>query len=71
MVLAANGSLARLAFGWTGTEVVAARAHQPVVFDGRSAELAVSSALVVNVAFSILPATRAAQLDPVSALKQE
>jgi ABC-type antimicrobial peptide transport system permease subunit len=71
MVLAAIGSLASLAFGWTGTEVVAARAHLPVVFDGSAAELAVSSALVVNVAFSTLPATRAAQLDPASALKHE
>jgi putative ABC transport system permease protein len=71
MVLAAVGSIAGLALGWTGTQVVAARAHLPMIFDGGAAELAVSSALMLNVAFSTWPARRAAHLDPVSALKHE
>jgi len=71
MVLAALGSIAGLAFGWLGTEIVAVRALLPFVFDRGAATLAIGSALAVNLVFSTWPALRAARLDPVVALKHE
>jgi len=70
-VLAAVGSAAGLALGWSGTRIVAHQAQVPFVFDALAASLALGSALLLNLTFSTWPAYRAATLDPVEALKHE
>jgi len=70
-VLAAVGSAAGLALGWSGTRIVAHQAQVPFVFDALTASLALGSALLLNLTFSTWPAYRAATLDPVEALKHE
>jgi len=70
-VLAAAGSAAGLALGWSGTRIVAHQAQVPFVFDALTACSALGSALMLNLTFSTWPAYRAATLDPVDALKHE
>jgi ABC-type antimicrobial peptide transport system permease subunit len=43
----------------------------PALFDGPNAALAVSVALLLNLAFASVPAVRAARLDPIVALRTE
>lgn len=71
IMLAALGSVAGVALGWSGTEIVAVRSHLPFVFDRAAAALALGAALGLNITCSTWPAYRAARLDPVVALKHE
>lgn len=69
--VAAIGSCAGLALGWTASRFVTARAGLPFVFDTGTATLAVISAFLMNCAFSAWPAYYAARLDPARTLKHE
>ncbi|HEY7788898.1 MAG TPA: ABC transporter permease [Vicinamibacterales bacterium] len=70
-VLALAGCAIGLALGWYGSAAIAWRAGLPFVFEWRMAGLALLSAFLLNVAFSTLPALRAARLDPIRALTFE
>jgi putative ABC transport system permease protein len=70
-VLAAIGVAAGLGVGRLSSQLTAARAHLPFVFERTSAVASMGSALMLNLAFAAWPAFRAAQLDPIRALKHE
>jgi putative ABC transport system permease protein len=70
-VLAALGVAAGLGVGRVASQVTAARAQLPFVFERSSAVAAMGSALLLNLVFAAWPAFRAAQLDPIRALKHE
>jgi putative ABC transport system permease protein len=70
-VLAAIGIVIGLGVGRLSSQLTAARAHLPFVFDPSSAVVSMGSALLLNLAFAAWPAFRAAQLDPIRALKHE
>ncbi len=70
-VLAAIGSASGLWLGRAGSQLIAARAKLPFVFERTPAMLALTTALLLNLLFAAWPAFRAAQLDPIKALKHE
>jgi putative ABC transport system permease protein len=70
-VLAAIGSASGLWLGGVASQVIAARAKLPFVFERTSALLALAAALILNLIFAAWPAVRAARLDPIKALKHE
>jgi putative ABC transport system permease protein len=70
-VLAAIGSASGLWLGRAASQVIAARAKLPFVFEQASALLALCMAFLLNLIFAAWPAVRAARLDPIKALKQE
>ena len=70
-VLAAMGSVAGLWLGAVASQLAATRAHLPHVFEQTTALIAFGTALVLNLVFAAWPALRAAQLDPIQALKHE
>lgn len=69
MVLAIAGALCGLGAGWAVSKLVAARTAVPFVFDGGNAALALTAAILINLAFVSWPARRAARLDPIVALR--
>lgn len=71
VALAALGAATGLALGWGVSRLVAARAGLPFVFEGGAAVLALAAALLLNLLFASWPALRAAQLDPIRALRHE
>lgn len=70
-VLALAGCAIGLALGWYGSAAIAWRTGLQFVFEWRTAWLALSWAFGLNLAFSMLPALRAARLDPIRALTFE
>jgi putative ABC transport system permease protein len=70
-VLAAIGVVAGLGVGRAASQLTAARAHLPFVFDRSTAVASMASALLLNLVFAAWPASRAARLDPIQALKHE
>jgi putative ABC transport system permease protein len=65
------GSLMGIEAGWFATRVVATRVHVPFVFDLGNAYFAVAASVLMNVLFSLGPSRKAANLDPIRALKYE
>lgn len=70
-VLAALGSIAGLWLGWSTSNMAAASARLPFVFESIGAVVALASALVLNLVFASWPALRAARLDPTRAIAHE
>jgi putative ABC transport system permease protein len=70
-VLAAIGVVAGLGLGRAASQVTAARSHLPFVFQRSTAVVSMMSALLLNLVFAAWPAFRAAQLDPIRAVKHE
>jgi putative ABC transport system permease protein len=70
-VLAVIGVVAGLGVGRVASQLTAARAHLPFVFEQSTAVVSMGSALLLNLVFAAWPAFRAAQLDPIRALKHE
>jgi putative ABC transport system permease protein len=70
-VLAAIGVVGGLGVGRVASQFTAARAHLPFVFERSTAVASMVSALLLNLVFAAWPAFRAAQLDPIRALKHE
>jgi putative ABC transport system permease protein len=71
VVLAAIGVVGGLGVGRVASQFTAARAHLPFVFERSTAVASMVSALLLNLVFAAWPAFRAAQLDPIRALKHE
>jgi putative ABC transport system permease protein len=69
--LAATGSVSGLWLGRVATQLAATRAHLPFVFERTAAIGALGAALLLNLVFAAWPASRAARLDPIQALKHE
>jgi len=70
-VIAAVGSATGFWFGGIASQLAAARAHLPFVFERPAAVVALGTALLLNLVFAAWPASRAARLDPIQALKHE
>lgn len=70
-LLASIGVAAGFLLGWVVSRLTADWAGLPFVFDAVNAIFAVGIALVLNLIFVSWPALRAAQLDPIHALKHE
>ena len=60
-----------LVLGWVGSSWIARRARLPFEFDWSNAQSAVVLAALMNLVFAVLPASRAAQVSPIRALRQE
>ena len=71
LVISSAGSLLGLAAGWQCSKSIATVSRLPLVFDGSNAILALGLSFLLNTAFSLLPAGKAARLDPILALKYE
>jgi putative ABC transport system permease protein len=70
-ILSLLGCFAGLTIASEGSSALARWAGQPPVFDRPSAEIAVALAMVLNLAFTVIPARSAASLDPIQALRFE
>jgi putative ABC transport system permease protein len=70
-VLAVVGSATGFWLGRIASQLAATRAHLPFVFERPAALVALGTALVLNLVFAAWPASRAARLDPIQALKHE
>jgi putative ABC transport system permease protein len=71
IVLATMGGLLGVAAGWGLALLVAFVSPLPARVTGWSIMLAVSLGAGVGVIFGVYPASRAAELDPIAALRQE
>jgi putative ABC transport system permease protein len=70
-VLAVLGSGTGFWLAGVASHLAAARAHLPFVFERPAALVALATGLVLNLVFAAWPASRAARLDPIQALKHE
>jgi len=70
-VLAIVGIGVGVAVGWFASRFIASRAELAFMFDTRNALIALVVAFVLNLLFAGWPAMRAAQLDPIEALRHE
>lgn len=71
VVLALAGSFAGLGLSWPVSRLISNSAGLPFIYQSRTAALAFTAAVTLNVAFSLLPSQRAARLDPIEALRRE
>ena len=71
IVLATVGGLMGVAAGWALAQLVAFVSPLPAKVTPWSVGLALSLGAGVGVLFGVYPAARAAQLDPIAALRQE
>ncbi|MFU8839722.1 MAG: ABC transporter permease [Nitriliruptoraceae bacterium] len=71
IALTGLGGIVGLALGILGAEVVAAVAPVPAEITWWSIALALGVSVAVGLVFGVLPARRAGQLDPVTALRHE
>jgi putative ABC transport system permease protein len=70
-VLAIAGISVGFCISWVTSQMVAARAGLPFVFDAQNAAIALVAAFALNLLFAGWPALRAAKLDPIVALRHE
>ena len=70
-VLASVGGLIGVAAGWGMAGLISAASPLPAKVTAWSVALALSLGAGVGVLFGVYPASRAAQLDPIAALRQE
>jgi len=71
VVLAILGGLAGSALGLSAVAILAKVLDIPMIVDPRALSVAVGSAALIGVGFGFFPARRAAQLDPIEALRHE
>jgi putative ABC transport system permease protein len=69
--LALQGSFLGVAVSWPSSRVISNLVGLPFVFERNSAVLAFTAAATLNLAFSILPARKAASVSPIEALRYE
>ena len=70
-VLGLIGGLLGLALGIAGSRVLPSFIDQPVTVSPLAAGLALATSLVIGVAAGVYPASRAARLSPIDALRSE
>jgi ABC-type antimicrobial peptide transport system permease subunit len=69
--LALLGGIAGAVLGFTATELIAKTFGWTVPFDARPLVLALCVSGGIGIGFGFFPARRAAQLDPIEALRHE
>jgi putative ABC transport system permease protein len=69
--LALQGGFLGVAVSWPSSRVISNLVGLPFVFERNSAVLAFAAAATLNLAFSILPARKAASVSPIEALRYE
>src|SRR5262249_45946813 len=68
-VLCSIGGLLGLAIGYAATRIVPSALGWPVEFNGKMAFMAFACSIVLGLVFGLLPAQRAARLDPATVLR--
>jgi putative ABC transport system permease protein len=71
LVLCGGGGLFGVAFAAGAIELMAALTHWPALISGSVIQLAVILSLVTGLVFGLYPASKAARMDPVEALRYE
>ena len=71
LTLALGGGLLGMALSWPTSRLISDLARLPFVFDNKSAVLAFTAAVALNLAFSIFPSRKAASIRPIEALRFE
>jgi putative ABC transport system permease protein len=69
--LAVAGSLFGAAVSWPASHFISEAVGLPFVFERSTAEFALTVAVVLNLAFSVLPSGKAASVSPLEALRYE
>jgi putative ABC transport system permease protein len=69
VLVAAGGGVAGIILGWGGLELAARIRHLPRVLMWQPFVVSIAMSLVVGVSFGVYPAWKAAQTDPVRALR--
>ena len=69
--LALAGSVLGVAVSWPASHFISEAVGLPFVFERRTAEFAVTTAVILNLAFSVLPSRKAASVSPLEALRYE
>ena len=71
VTLSVVGGLIGLAIGWGGAFLMSTLAQWPVAFAPWAAPLSIGFSMLVGLVFGAYPSWRAAQLDPIEALRRE
>jgi putative ABC transport system permease protein len=71
VTLSVAGGVLGLLIGWSGAALLAFAGNWPVAVAGWAAPLSIGFSLLVGVVFGAYPSWRAAQLDPIEALRRE
>jgi putative ABC transport system permease protein len=71
LIVGAAGGVAGLIVGSQVWRLVAERVRLPFLVDWSVARLALALSIGLNLLFSLVPATKAARLDPIDALQQQ
>jgi putative ABC transport system permease protein len=71
ITLSVAGGVIGLLIGWSGAALLAFAGNWPVAVAGWAAPLSIGFSLLVGLVFGAYPSWRAAQLDPIEALRRE
>lgn len=69
--LAVIGSVFGFAVSWPASHLISQSVRLPFVFERSSAAFALAAAVILNLAFSLLPSRKAASVSPLEALRYE